>query len=115
MDILALGRVHEDHVIGAFQSGQDVGRISLQQGDPLRCPVFGKVGPGLFDPLRYLFDGGDMTPLRGIVVHDQSGISHRRSDFQDLQGPCQLDEEPDQSLGPGPYDGNAALCGFLFQ
>ena len=86
MDILALGRVHEDKIIRFRKFLHHRKGVPLDERDHPFLPRLPEILPGNGDPLLIVLDGSDVPALRQISTHQKRRKSHRRPDLQDLAG-----------------------------
>ena len=95
MNVLSLGRIHEDQIVcAALQGRQDIRRIALKKGDLFLHSVFPEVLPGQRDPFFVLFYGGDMGIRRDTSGHKKGGKANGCSHLKNVAGTFLFQDHP---------------------
>ena len=69
IDILPLGRIHEDHIVSTIQFFQYLCGIAFQKSDFVFSSIFIKIFSGYGDSFFIFFYGCDMAIRRRIFTH----------------------------------------------
>ena len=83
-DVLTLGRVHENKVIGSVQCLQHLRRVPGNQRNPLAVSGSFNILPGYGNSLLIIFNGSDPAVLRTVFRHKDRRKSNGCANFQDF-------------------------------
>ena len=82
--ILSLRRIHENHIVGAFQCRQNIRRIPLQNFDFILQTHALNVHTGILQHHLIAVNRGNGTLLRQIAAHQPCGKGYGCADFQNI-------------------------------